>query len=246
MKSGITRTKSVLVAIKEILPNGLTDLELTHTGALPITLTARMAFDHIEGKAKTDKIATDPYCGCVDTMLGMAYLPNGNGPLKFFKAIVTAQFEANALDDEGTISDGQLIIFSKRAFSQCGHEAIYIASASTKWNEEDNEYKVKHPAKYKATRWERFCKFYTIQLKALHDNTVTTPDHQANQTAELIDRINELEIGNEQAQSNIDRLHNNMQILEDTRSIPGAISTSRSTKDTVVGITQQDVTSAIG
>ena len=46
------------------------------------------------------------------------YVPNGNGPVQYFKEMRTDQFEANALDEKGKVSDGQIIMCSKRAFTQ--------------------------------------------------------------------------------------------------------------------------------
>jgi len=204
----------------------------------------------LKKKTKTDEISTKACCTTVDDMSAMTYQPNRNGPTTYFKAMVTARFEANALDKHGKISDGQLIMYAKRAFSQFGHAATHMTGVSTSWNKADNEYENQHPNTFLATRWSRFCVHYTFELKILHESTVTTPDHQANHTAELDNRINSLEIGNEQAHSNIDRLHSNMQILDDTRSIPGDIVTSGSTNGTVATtvapITPQEATSIIG
>ena len=96
--------RSALIAIKVVFPNGLTDLELSHAGALPIFLTARQAFDHIEKKTKTDDISTTAYCDALDRMSAMKYKPNGNGPTDYFKAMVTARFEANSLLVFGRVS----------------------------------------------------------------------------------------------------------------------------------------------
>jgi len=214
--------KSALVAIKVIFPNGLTDLELSHTGSLPINLTTRMTFEHIEKKTKTDEISTKAYCKTVDDMSAMKYQPNANGPTDYFKAMVTSRFEANALDKHGKISDGQLIMYAKQAFSECGHAAIHLTDVSTSWNKDDDEYEINHPNTFLATRWKRFCVHYTAALITLDKSIVTTSGHQAHLTAEVENRLNSLEIGNEQAHSNIDRLHSNMQSLDDTRSIPPA------------------------
>jgi len=54
--------KDVIWVLKVISPNGLTDKEIDTAGMLPLSLTGRLALDHIEGKTKTDIIATGAYC----------------------------------------------------------------------------------------------------------------------------------------------------------------------------------------
>ena len=239
--------RSALIAIKVVFPNGLTDLELSHAGALPIFLTARQAFDHIEKKTKTDDISTTAYSDALKRMQALKYTPNGNGPTDYFKAMVTAQFEANSLDRHGKVSDGQIIMYAKNAFSNCGHAAIHLTDVSTKWNNADEKYETDHPNTFLETRWNRFCVLYSAELIKLVNSTVIVPDHQAHHSQEFENRIRSVEIGNEQAHSNIDRLHSNMQSLDDSRSVPGDIITSGSTNGTVATaatpVTAQDVAS---
>lgn len=59
----------VIKVTKLIFPNGLTDLEIDTSGVLPMSLTGRQAFDHIESKTKTDIIATEAYCKILKRMM---------------------------------------------------------------------------------------------------------------------------------------------------------------------------------
>ena len=81
-------------------------------------LTGRTSLAQIEKNTKTDQIATNAYCNHIEQMMNKKYIPNGNGPVQYFKEMRTDQFEANALDEEGKVSDGQIIMCSKRAFTQ--------------------------------------------------------------------------------------------------------------------------------
>ena len=63
-------------------------------------------------------------------MMARKYVPNGNGAVQYFKDMKHDQFEANALDEDGEITDGQLIIFAKKAFLRCGHKTTSITDIS--------------------------------------------------------------------------------------------------------------------
>ena len=87
--------------------------------------------NHIESKTKTDTVATKAYCDLIDEMMRKKYVPNSNGPVQYFKELRTDQYEANALDEDGKISDGQIIMYAKRAFTSCGHDATHPTTIST-------------------------------------------------------------------------------------------------------------------
>ena len=63
-------------------------------------------------------------------MMARKYVPNGNGAVQYFKDMKHDQFGANALDEDGKITDGQLIIFAKKAFLRCGHKTTSITDIS--------------------------------------------------------------------------------------------------------------------
>ena len=47
------------------------------------------------------------------------------------------QFGANALADDGDISDGQLMTISKQAFLKCGQDKADITDINIRWNKKD-------------------------------------------------------------------------------------------------------------
>ena len=223
--------KAVIHALLIIFPNGMTDIERGHTGMLPMTLTGRSAMDHIEDKTKTDVVATKAYVGLLDDMRAMKYEPNSNGPVQYFKDLKTAQYEANALDKHGKISDGQIIMCAKDAFTSCGLEPTHTTTISKAWVTADDDNESNHPGTHLATRWLRFTLFYNRELKVLHSNGDTGNSHQANHTSVLTSRVDDLERGLIQSESNIEQIYSNQEAIEsrpnhDGASIPGAISTS--------------------
>ena len=129
-------------------------------------------------------------------MMNKKCIPNGNGSVQFFKEMQTDQFEANTLDEEGKVSDGQIIMYSKRAFTQCGHEATHTMAISTTWNKDDTEYRTNNSSTYRETIWVRCIALYNKEMKILHNNDDTKTNHQANHTTSiLLDRVKELELG---------------------------------------------------
>ena len=149
--------------------------------------------DHIESKTKTDIIATEAYCGLLDQIMARKYVPNGNGAVQYFKDMKHDQFEANALDEDGEITDGQLIIFAKKAFLRCGHKTTSITDINVRWAKEDKLHRTQHPSTHQETRLERFCALLNTELKALYDSGETGVENQANQST-ILNRMENLEL----------------------------------------------------
>ena len=144
--------------------------------------------DHIEDKTKTNIVATKTYCGLLSIMRGMKYEPNSNVPVQYFKELRTAQYKANALDKHGKVSNGQIIMYAKDAFTSCGLDANHTTAISKAWVTEDGDNRTDHPTTHHETRWVRFTLFYNRELKILHSNGDTGNNHQANHTTVLLDR----------------------------------------------------------
>ena len=68
------------------VPNGLTDLEI-EDGMLPLDLTGRLAFEHIEGKVISSIVATKAYLDLAKDVTNRLYVPSGNGPVQYFQDI---------------------------------------------------------------------------------------------------------------------------------------------------------------
>ena len=128
--------KNVIRVLKVIFPNGLTDKEIDTAGMLPLSLNGRLALDHIEGKTKTDIVATGAYCDILVRMMMRQYVPNGDGSVQFLKDMRHDQIGANALADDCAISDGQLIKISKQAFLKSGHVTADVPDINVKWSSE--------------------------------------------------------------------------------------------------------------
>ena len=87
---------------------------------LVLSLTGRLALDHIKGKTKTDVVTTLAYYEILMRMMMRQYVPNGNVSVQILKDMKHDQFGANTLADHGDISDGQLMKISKQAFIKSG------------------------------------------------------------------------------------------------------------------------------
>jgi len=74
-------------------PNGLADLEI-EDGMLPLDLTGRLAFEHIEGKVISSHTATKAYQNLVKDIANRLYVPNGNGPMQYFQEMKRDQLSA--------------------------------------------------------------------------------------------------------------------------------------------------------
>ena len=54
---------------------------------LPLSLTGRIAYDHIEKKVITPEVSSKAYLELVKDVTNRTYKPNGSGPELFFKAM---------------------------------------------------------------------------------------------------------------------------------------------------------------
>ena len=91
-------------------------------------------------------------------------------------------------------------------------------------------YRIHHPSTHQETRLEQFCALFNTELKALYDSGETGVEHQANHTA-ILNRMENLELVQEQANTNINQLYTNQETItskvdQDGASVPGAIITS--------------------
>lgn len=68
--------------------NGLTDLVI-EKGMLPMNLTGRLAFKHIEDKFISSIVATKAYLDQIKDVTNRLYVPNGNGPVQYFPYMTT-------------------------------------------------------------------------------------------------------------------------------------------------------------
>ena len=163
-------------------------------------------------------------------------MPNGNGAVQYLKDTKHDQFGANALADDGDISDGQLITISNQAFLTSGRKVSSITDINIKWAKEDSAHKLSHSSTHWGTRVSRFDDLYNKELKELYDSGDTGTKQQANHFLEVTSRMNDLETRQEQTSTNVDQLHDNQENVVANMhggeasvagtQIPGAISTS--------------------
>ena len=71
--------QEIIKVLQIKFPTGLTDLEI-EDGMLPLSLTGRIAFDHIEKKVISHVVSTKAYLELVKDVTGRTYEPNGSGP----------------------------------------------------------------------------------------------------------------------------------------------------------------------
>jgi len=64
-------------------PTGLTDLRIEE-GMLPLNLTNRMAFKHIEAEVISNIVATKAYLDLVNDVTKRIYMPNGSKAVQYF------------------------------------------------------------------------------------------------------------------------------------------------------------------
>ena len=73
------RDQEIIKVLQIKFPTGMTDLEI-EDGMLPLSLTGRIAFDHIEKKVISHVVSTKAYLELVKDVTGRTYEPNGSGP----------------------------------------------------------------------------------------------------------------------------------------------------------------------
>jgi len=71
---------------------------------LPLDLTGRMAFEHIEAKVISTIVATKAYLDLVKDVTKRIYVPNGSGPVQYFQEIKRDQLSATIVKT-GLIDD---------------------------------------------------------------------------------------------------------------------------------------------
>ena len=76
--------QEIINVLQVKFPTGLTDLEI-EDGMLPLDLTRRVAFDHIEGKVISSIVATKAYLDLVKDITNRLYVPSGNGQIHYFQ-----------------------------------------------------------------------------------------------------------------------------------------------------------------
>ena len=61
---------------------------------LPLVLTGRQVLDHVEGKTKTNIVATGAYCDILMRMMTRQYVPNSIEDMQYLKDMKHDQFGA--------------------------------------------------------------------------------------------------------------------------------------------------------
>ena len=200
----------VITIVNKVFPNGLTDKEIDANGMLPLSMTARIAFDHIEKKTKTDIVATKAYSQIILQMAQRKYNPNGNGSVQFMQDMKEDQFGANLLAGEASVTDGMVMTLSRQAFITSGHKVADITEDNTAWNTMDAASKKnKSNAMYIAERLDEFSNFYNLKLKSRWDLGDHGTTHQAHNATELINRIEGVETKNAQLAEDVTQIYDN-------------------------------------
>ena len=240
--------KEIIAAIEIKFPNGITDLEIDTTGMLPMYLTGRVAMDHVESKTLTHMITTAGHWKKMQSLLNRPYVPNGAGPVNYFKETLSDVHGATILADDGDISVGQIIMYANNAFLKSGHKKSSITAINKEWAMQEHVSKQGDRALHVSTRLQRFQNLYNKELKTLFDEGDQEPTHRAHHTTELTNRLNDLESRQDQTISKLEQLHENQEgILAGIQGgsgasvaggpIPQAINTTRGSAMSETGTT---------
>ena len=84
--------------------------------------------------------------------------------MQYLKNMKHDQFGANTIDDDGNISDGQLITISKQAFLKISQKVNGITDINTKWAVGDLAYKLSHSTTHRSTRVSRIGDMHNREL----------------------------------------------------------------------------------
>ena len=112
-------------------PTELIDLEI-EDGMIPLDLTGRLAFEHIEGKVISSTVATKAYLNLIKDVTSRSYVPNGSDPVQYFQEMKRDQLSA-AVVKTGLIDDAFLILCAQYAFMESGHDKEHISVIDVGW-----------------------------------------------------------------------------------------------------------------
>ena len=101
-------------------PTGLTDLEIEE-GMLPLTLTGRLAFEHIDRKVTSSAVATKAYLNLAKAVTTRTYVPNGSGPVHYLQEMKRDQL-STAVVKAAMIDEVVIILYAQYAFMESGHD----------------------------------------------------------------------------------------------------------------------------
>jgi len=123
---------------------------------LPLTLTGRLAIEHIERKVISSTVATKAYLNLVKDVTNRPYVPNGRGPVQHFQDMKCDQLSA-AVVKSGLITDEFIILCAHHAFMEIGHVKENICSIDVGWATADAAFETVHGAiAHQATLFRRF------------------------------------------------------------------------------------------
>ena len=149
--------RDVIGVIRVKFPNSLTDKEID-TRDVTIVPDGKTSIGSYWGQDH------DRYC--IHT--GVLFYPHaddGEAVRAEWKWCSAVPQGANALVNDGNISDGQLITISKQVFLTSGHKVSGVTDINIKWAKEDSAHKLSHSSTHRGTRVSQFGDLYNKELK---------------------------------------------------------------------------------